>query len=157
MTNNGNKTIVVNGSIMETNISDLLDITNAKQIKAFNEERKKRFKPSFYCGFTIKSFGLGNVIDKITTYTGIKKIIKLIFKECGCEKRGIYFNKWNVYIPYFFIKLNLKSSIKDIEPVPMTQIKLSEPSADDIKNIKIPRSMVKKSNSGCGCNKKFNK
>jgi hypothetical protein len=100
---------------------------------------------------------LGNVIDKITTYTGIKKIIKLIFKECGCEKRRIYFNKWNIYVPYFFVKLNLKSSIKDIEPVPMTQIKLSDPSDDGIKNIKIPRSVVKKSNSGCGCNKKFNK
>lgn len=155
MTNNGNRTVVINGSVREVNVSDLLDLTDPAQVKLFNEERQKNFKKSFYCGFGIKSFGLGNIVDKITTYTGIKAIIKLIFKECGCEKRRQYLNKWNIYFPYFFIKLNLKSSLKYIEPLPRTEVRINLDESEG--SSVIPRSMVKKSNPGCGCNKKFQK
>lgn len=38
--------------------------------------------------------GLGDVVDKITTKTGIKKAVKLFSKgkDCGCEERK---KKWN--------------------------------------------------------------
>lgn len=149
---NFNKTVVTNGKISQVNVADLLDITDPKQVKQFNELRKQNFKKSFNCGIGVKSFGLGNIIDALTTYTGIKKIIKLIFKECGCEKRRKYFNKWSMYLPYVYFKLNLKSNFKDIEVVPQTEIYLGE--SNDVQEVPIPRSMVKKSNSGCGCNKR---
>ena len=34
-----------------------------------------------------ETVGLGDVIDKITTKTGIKKVVKAIVKDCGCDKR----------------------------------------------------------------------
>ena len=48
-----------------------------------------------------KSKGLGDTIDKITTYTGIKFIVKYISKllgiDCGCDFRR---KKINRLIPY---------------------------------------------------------
>lgn len=45
----------------------------------------------------IKSSGLGDTIDKITTATGIKKVVKYVAevtkKDCGCEKRREELNK----------------------------------------------------------------
>ena len=41
-----------------------------------------------------KSKGFGDTIDKITTITGIKKIItKTIGNDCGCDKRRGILNK----------------------------------------------------------------
>ena len=41
-----------------------------------------------------KSKGLGDTIDKITTATGIKKIVKAIAgDDCGCEERRKWLNK----------------------------------------------------------------
>ena len=38
--------------------------------------------------------GLGDLIEKITTYTGIKWLTKKIFGEnCGCEERKDKLNK----------------------------------------------------------------
>jgi len=38
--------------------------------------------------------GIGTIIDKITTLTGIKKLVKFIFGEdCGCEERKNKLNK----------------------------------------------------------------
>ena len=34
-----------------------------------------------------KSKGLGDMIDSITTKTGIKKIVKAINPNCNCEER----------------------------------------------------------------------
>lgn len=152
---NTNKTVVIDGKIAEINISDVIDITNANQVKMYNDAMNKKFKKSFYCGVGIKSFALGNVIDTMTTYTGIKWLIKLIFKNCGCEKRRLFLNRWNLYLPYIFIKLNLKSNIKPLEVAEKTQIYVNGKSSEIEE--KISRSLVKKSNPGCGCNKKFNK
>ena len=45
-----------------------------------------------------KSKGLGDTIDKITTITGIKPLIKsLDGKDCGCDKRK---DKLNKIFPY---------------------------------------------------------
>lgn len=42
----------------------------------------------------MKSKGLGDTIDKITTATGIKKVVKWIAGEdCGCLERQIALNK----------------------------------------------------------------
>jgi hypothetical protein len=35
----------------------------------------------------MKSKGLGDSIDKFTTKTGIKSIVKKAVKNCGCDKR----------------------------------------------------------------------
>lgn len=40
---------------------------------------------------------LGNAIEKVTTFTGIKKVVKTISKktgvDCGCEERKEKLNK----------------------------------------------------------------
>ena len=41
--------------------------------------------------------GLGDTIDRITELTGIKKLIKSVFKDCGCESRRKLLNKWVKY------------------------------------------------------------
>jgi hypothetical protein len=42
----------------------------------------------------MKSKGLGDTIDKMTTVTGIKKIVKAVTKkDCGCSKRREALNK----------------------------------------------------------------
>ena len=40
-----------------------------------------------------KSRGLGDSIDKVTTATGIKKLVKKVSKECGRDKRRETLNK----------------------------------------------------------------
>ena len=41
-----------------------------------------------------KSKGLGDSIEKITTATGIKKVVhKVVGKDCGCNKRKNILNK----------------------------------------------------------------
>tara|TARA_E500000318_G_scaffold112062_1_gene133826 strand:+ start:7089 stop:7289 length:201 start_codon:yes stop_codon:yes gene_type:complete len=38
--------------------------------------------------------GLGDVIELITRFTGIKWLVKKVFGEdCGCEDRKVYLNK----------------------------------------------------------------
>lgn len=149
---NSNKTIVVNGVIQEMNVSDLVDITNHRHVKKYNEELKKNFKKSFYFGIGVKSFGLGNIVDKFTTLTGIKWLIKKIFKECGCEKRRKYLNKWNLYLPYFYYKLNSISSIKEMEVAPKTEVYVG--GKQNINEEPLMRSLVEKKSKGCGCGRK---
>ena len=49
----------------------------------------------------MKSKGLGDTIEKISTITGIKKVVsavsKVTKKPCGCGKRK---DKLNEYFPY---------------------------------------------------------
>jgi hypothetical protein len=49
----------------------------------------------------MKSRGLGDTIDKITTATGVKKVVKVISKatgkDCGCSARK---EKLNKAMPY---------------------------------------------------------
>lgn len=149
---NLNRTIVIDGVIQEMNISDMIDITNPEQVKMYNEQLKNNFKKSFYFGFGIKSFGLGNIIDTFTTITGIKWLIKKIFKECGCEKRKKYLNKWNIYLPYFYYKINLKFSGKELEVAPKTQMYVG--GKQDIDEKPLMRSLVEKKSKGCGCSRK---
>lgn len=44
-----------------------------------------------------KSKGLGDTIEKITVKTGIKKVVKTISKDCGCDKRK---ERLNNLFPY---------------------------------------------------------
>ena len=44
-----------------------------------------------------KSKGLGDTIEKITKATGIKKVVDLLFDDCGCDKRK---EKLNKMFPY---------------------------------------------------------
>lgn len=49
----------------------------------------------------IKKIGFGDIIDFITSYSGLKSLIVYITKgNCGCEARRIKFNK--IKIPYWF-------------------------------------------------------
>jgi len=49
----------------------------------------------------MESKGLGDTIEKITTATGIKKVVdtvsKVLNKPCGCQDKK---NKWNEAFPY---------------------------------------------------------
>jgi hypothetical protein len=44
-----------------------------------------------------KSKGLGDTIDKVTTATGVKALVKAIAPDCGCEERR---EKLNQLFPY---------------------------------------------------------
>jgi hypothetical protein len=50
--------------------------------------------------------GLGDVIEKITTSTGIKKAVntvsKAVGKDCGCEKRKEALNNPNLLVNKMF-------------------------------------------------------
>lgn len=39
------------------------------------------------------SVGLGDVVEKITEVTGIKKVVKAVTDDCGCDERKEKFNK----------------------------------------------------------------
>ena len=49
-----------------------------------------------------KEIGLGDVIEKVTTVTGIKKVVetaaKVTGKDCGCAKRKELANKVKIKI-----------------------------------------------------------
>lgn len=40
-----------------------------------------------------RSTGLGDTIEKITTFTGIKKVVHALFSDCGCDERKERLNK----------------------------------------------------------------
>ena len=46
---------------------------------------------------TIKSKGFGDTVEKFTTATGIKAVVKAIAPDCGCEERK---EKLNKMFPY---------------------------------------------------------
>jgi hypothetical protein len=54
----------------------------------------------------MKSKGLGDSIEKITTATGIKKIVDVATKgkDCGCNKRKEKLNDPNLMINKIFYK-----------------------------------------------------
>ncbi len=41
--------------------------------------------------------GLGDVIDKVTTATGVKTVVNKVVRNCGCEKRR---QALNVLLPF---------------------------------------------------------
>jgi hypothetical protein len=45
----------------------------------------------------VKAKGLGDTIEKITTVTGIKKAVKTLPWDCGCDKRKETLNKMFPY------------------------------------------------------------
>ena len=47
---------------------------------------------------TIKSKGFGDTVEKFTSSTGIKTVVKAVFgDDCGCDKRQEWLNKM---VPY---------------------------------------------------------
>ena len=45
----------------------------------------------------MKPKGLGDIIEKITTVTRIKKVVKALPFDCGCDKRKETLNKMFPY------------------------------------------------------------
>jgi hypothetical protein len=76
---------------------------------------------------------------------------KKIFKECGCEKRRIYLNKWNIFLPYLRFFKDIKG-YKELKPAPMVTEVLNNnlPSVEG----PISRSLVGQGRKSCGCGKK---
>jgi hypothetical protein len=52
----------------------------------------------------MKSQGLGDTIEKITTATGIKKVVKKVSKGCGCEERRNKLNNPDLLVNKVFYK-----------------------------------------------------
>ncbi len=52
----------------------------------------------------MKSKGLGDSIEKLTKYTGIKPVVKAIKKDCGCDKRKKQLNNPNLLVNKIFYK-----------------------------------------------------
>lgn len=59
-----------------------------------------------------KSQGLGDTIEKITTATGIKKVVEAVSdatgKDCGCKERKQRLNNPNLLINKVFYNNNKK-------------------------------------------------
>jgi hypothetical protein len=59
-----------------------------------------------------KSKGLGDTIEKITSVTGVKRLVekasKATGKECGCKKRQENLNNPNLLVNKVFYKHNKK-------------------------------------------------
>jgi hypothetical protein len=56
----------------------------------------------------MKSQGLGDTIEKITTATGIKKVVKKVSKGCGCEERRNKLNNPDLLVNKVFYKNRTK-------------------------------------------------
>lgn len=58
----------------------------------------------------MKSQGLGDTIEKITTATGIKQVVETVAKttgkDCGCNKRKDALNNPKLLINKTFYKIN---------------------------------------------------
>lgn len=150
-----NKTVVIDGKIQEINVSEMLDITDPVQVKKYNDYMKTNYKKRLKIGIEIKSFLLGNLVDTITTYSGIKWLIKLIFKDCGCEKRRLYLNQWNIYLPHIFLNFDTKpKNFKELQVAPKTEIYPNGMGEQNLKNVPISRSLVAKPKRSCNCKNK---
>jgi hypothetical protein len=55
--------------------------------------KKTVLKPRKIIHNHMKSRGLGDTIEKLTTVTGIKRLVDKIPGECGCKKRKELLNK----------------------------------------------------------------
>jgi hypothetical protein len=151
MHNNVHK-VVVNGQIQVMDLSSGIDLTNQKHVDKINEERKANHKKYIALSFGLKQYGLGDVVDRITTITGIKWFIKKMFKECGCEKRRIYLNRWNIFIPYIFVSKKL-NNYKELKAAPfVTEVLKNNTGAQD--SGPISRNLLGKGRKTCGCGKK---
>lgn len=51
-----------------------------------------------------KSKGLGDTIDKLTKYSGIKPLTKKLVKNCGCDERKEKLNSKSLLINKIFYK-----------------------------------------------------
>ena len=68
-------------------------------MKAPKDKRTKEYK-DWKKEFDDKnSTGLGDVIEKVTATTGIKKVVKAFNKDCGCDERKEKLNKIRFRFP----------------------------------------------------------
>lgn len=146
---NTNKTVVINGRMQKINTLGVIDLTNKQDIDKLNKQRKQAHKKSFSLKFGIKQNSFGDVIDSITRKTGIKWLITKLFKECGCEKRRQYFNKWNLYIPFLYID-NKFSNPKDIKVSELVTTVLDNGNNNE-EDKPIPRNLLQKQKKPCSC------
>jgi hypothetical protein len=51
-----------------------------------------------------KSIGLGDSIEKLTKYSGMKALVKKVNPSCGCEKRQEALNNPNLLVNKLFYK-----------------------------------------------------
>lgn len=78
------------------------------------DKRTKEYK-EWKANFENQSKGLGDTIDKITTKTGIKKIVKTVLSDdCGCDERKDILNKIIPYKVYNCFTDTEYNYIKDI-------------------------------------------
>ena len=148
---NKTKTVVVNGKMQKIDTSGVIDLTDKKEIDDLNTYRKQSHKKSISLKLGIYQRPLGDVIDSITKKTGIKWLVTKLFKECGCEKRRQYFNKWKIYIPFLYLD-NKLAPPKDIKPAELVTINLDTNNQEEHKPIS--RSLLKKQKKPCNCGAK---
>ena len=145
---NNNKTVVINGQKHQMNLTGIIDLTNKNQIDQVNKKRKEEYKKSFSLKFGIRQVGAGDVIDYLTRKTGIKWLILKLIKNCGCEKRRQYFNKWNIFIPYVFVDNKLEYP-REIKVQELTTVTLDN-GGNEISQ-PISRDAIKNKRKPCNC------
>jgi hypothetical protein len=148
--NKNDKPVIVNGIVSRVNLVDAYNLTSQKDVDMLNEKRKANHQKSISLKVGFKQKGIGDIIDVITKKSGIKWLILKIFKECGCEKRRKYLNKWSIYIP--FIRADNRTKFIPIQAAKEEVIRLEEPNVI-YDTAPIPRSMVSKNRKSCGCGK----
>lgn len=112
-TNSSNGTLEVSSTLLDNFGHHIIDEDKYKELKLKEKEFifYKRFNLEFKKSLKIKfikiSLHIGDIIDFITRYTGIKKFIVWATNgNCGCEARRIKFNKW-FFLP--FLNINLEN------------------------------------------------
>jgi hypothetical protein len=62
----------------------------------FKGDKRTKAYAKWKAKYESKPAGLGDVVEKITKATGIKKVVESITDSCGCEERRL---KWNKLYP----------------------------------------------------------
>ena len=149
--NNYDKPVLINGTPGRVNLLDGYNLTSKKDVELYNKMKLKNHKKHVVMRFGMMEKGIGDIIEYFTTKLGIKWLILKLFKECGCEKRRIYFNKWHIYLPFFEYKNRLKFVPTEVVEEPV--IALGNTNEKQTEDQPIPRSMLSKNRKPCGCGK----
>jgi hypothetical protein len=62
-------------------------------MKEFKGDKRTKAYKEWKAKYDAKPAGLGDVVEKVTKATGIKKVVEAITDDCGCEERKERWNK----------------------------------------------------------------
>ena len=119
--------------------------------EAPKDKRTKEYK-QWLKNYSQASLGFGDTIEKVTTATGIKKVVKWIAgDDCGCDQRKEKLNKLFSYQKPECLKEDEFNYLKDFYANKTSQIKLP----DQLEMLKIYNRIFKDNMATTTCDKCF--